>query len=95
MNVVPNEAWVIDLSMISIRRMQPPTDSDSAGPGFDGIGRSLLAERTFEFNNAKLRACQIKGLLGADEAIAKIRGGRMVQITSSAEAPVFTKAVTE
>lgn len=95
MNVVPNEAWVIDLSMISIHHMQPPTDSDSTGPGFDGIRRSLLAETTFEFNNAKLRACQIKNLMDADEAIAKIRGGRMVQITSSEEAPVFTKAVTE
>lgn len=95
MNVVPNEAWVIDPAMMSIHHMQPPTDSDSTGPGFDGIRRSLIAETTFEFNNAKLRACQIKGLLGADEAIAKIRGGKMVQITSSAEAPVFTKAVTE
>ena len=95
MNVVPNEAWVIDPAMMSIHHMQPPTDSDSTGPGFDGIRRSLIAETTFEFNNAKLRACQIKGLLGADEAIAKIRGGKLVQITSSAEAPVFTKAVTE
>ena len=95
MNVVPDQAWVIDPAMISIHHMQPPTDSDSTGPGFDGIRRSLIAETTFEFNNAKLRACQIKGLLGADEAIAKIRGGKLVQITSSAEAPVFTKAVTE
>lgn len=95
MNVVPNEAWVIDLSMISIHHMQPPTDSDSTGPGFDGIRRSLIAETTFEFNNAKLRACQIKGLMNAEEAIAKLRGGRMVQITSSEEAPVYTKAVTE
>ena len=95
MNVVPNEAWVIDPAMMSIHHMQAPTDSDSTGPGFDGIRRSLIAETTFEFNNAKLRACQIKGLLGADEAIAKIRGGKLVQITSSAEAPVFTKAVTE
>ena len=95
MNVVPNEAWVIDLSMISIHHMQAPTDSDSTGPGFDGIRRSLIAETTFEFNNAKLRACQIKGLMGAEEAIAKLRGGKLVQITSSEEAPVFTKAVTE
>lgn len=95
MNVVPNEAWVIDLSMISIHHMQAPTDSDSTGPGFDGIRRSLIAETTFEFNNAKLRACQIKGLMGAEEAIAKLRGGKLVQITSSEEAPVFTKAVAE
>lgn len=95
MNIVPDQAWVIDPSMMSIHHMQAPTDSDSTGPGFDGIRRSLIAETTFEFNNAKLRACQIKGLLGADEAIAKIRGGKMVQITSSEEAPVFTKAVTE
>ena len=95
MNIVPDQAWVIDPSMMSIHHMQAPTDSDSTGPGFDGIRRSLIAETTFEFNNAKLRACQIKGLLGADEAIAKIRGGKMVQITSSEEAPVYTKAVTE
>lgn len=95
MNVVPNEAWVIDPAMMSIHHMQAPTDSDSTGPGFDGIRRSLIAETTFEFNNAKLRACQIKGLRVADEAIAKIRGGKLVQITSSEEAPVFTKAVTE
>ena len=95
MNVVPNEAWVIDPAMMSIHHMQAPTDSDSTSAGFDGVRRSLIAETTFEFNNAKLRACQIKGLLGADEAIAKIRGGRMVQITSSEEAPVFTKAVTK
>ena len=95
MNIVPDQAWVIDPSMMSIHHMQAPTDSDSTGPGFDGIRRSLIAETTFEFNNAKLRACQIKGLLGADEAIAKIRGGKLVQITSSEEAPVFTKAVTE
>lgn len=95
MNVVPNEAWVIDPSMISIHHMQLPTDSDSTGPGFDGIRRSLIAETTFEFNNAKLRACRIKNLMDADEAIAKIRGGKLVQITSSEEAPVFTKAVTE
>ena len=95
MNVVPNEAWVIDPAMMSIHHMQAPTDSDSTSAGFDGVRRSLIAETTFEFNNAKLRACQIKGLLGADEAIAKIRGGKLVQITSSAEAPVFTKAVTE
>lgn len=95
MNVVPNEAWVIDMSMISIHHMQPPTDSDSTGPGFDGIRRSLIAETTFEFNNAKLRACQIKNLMDADEAIAKIRGGKFVQISSSEGSPVFTKAVTE
>ena len=95
MNVVPNEAWVIDPSMISIHHMQPPTDSDSTGPGFDGIRRSLIAETTFEFNNAKLRACRIKNLMDADEAIAKLRGGKMVQISSSEESPVFTKAVTE
>ena len=95
MNVVPNEAWVIDLSMISIHHMQPPTDSDSTGPGFDGIRRSLLAETTFEFNNAKLRACQIKNLMDADEAIAKIRGDKTVNINSSEGNPVFTKAVTE
>lgn len=95
LNVVPDQAWVIDPAMMAIHHMQPPTDSDSTGPGVDGIRRSLIAETTFEFNNAKLRACQIKGLLGADEAIAKIRGGKLVQITSSEEAPVFTKAVTE
>lgn len=95
MNVVPNEAWVIDPAMMSIHHMQAPTDSDSTGPGFDGIRRSLIAETTFEFNNAKLRACRIKNLLDPDVAIAKLRGGRMVQITSSQEAPVFTKAVTE
>lgn len=95
MNIVPDQAWVIDPTMMSIHHMQPPTDSDSTSAGFDGIRRSLIAETTFEFNNAKLRACQIKGLLGADEAIAKIRGGKLVQITSSEEAPVFTKAVTE
>lgn len=95
MNIVPDQAWVIDPSMMSIHHMQPPTDSDSTSAGFDGVRRSLIAETTFEFNNAKLRACQIKGLLGADEAIAKIRGGKLVQITSSEEAPVYTKAVTE
>ena len=95
MNVVPKEAWVIDPAMMSIHHMQAPTDSDSTSAGFDGVRRSLIAETTFEFNNAKLRACQIKGLLGADEAIAKIRGGKLVQITSSEEAPVFTKAVTK
>ena len=95
MNVVPNEAWVIDPAMMSIHHMQAPTDSDSTSAGFDGVRRSLIAETTFEFNNAKLRACQIKGLLGADEAIAKIRGGKLVQITSSEEAPVFTKTVTK
>nr|DAM90893.1 MAG TPA: Major capsid protein [Caudoviricetes sp.] len=95
MNIVPDQAWVIDPEMIRIRHMQPPTDSDSTENGFDGIRRSLIAETTFEFNNAKLRACQIKGLMGAEEAIAKLRGGKLVQITSSEEAPVFTKAVTE
>lgn len=95
MNVVPNEAWVIDPAMISIHHMQAPTDSDSTGPGFDGIRRSLIAETTFEFNTAKLRACQIKGLLGADEAIAKIRGDKTVNINSSQGNPVYTKAVTE
>ena len=95
MNVVPDQAWVIDPSMISIHHMQAPTDSDSTGPGFDGIRRSLIAETTFEFNNAKLRACQIKGLLGADEAIAKIRGDKTVNINSSEGNPVYTKAVTE
>ena len=95
MNVVPNEAWVIDPAMMSIHHMQAPTDSDSTSAGFDGVRRSLIAETTFEFNNAKLRACQIKNLLGAEEAIAKIRGGKLVQITSSEEAPVFTKAVTK
>lgn len=95
MNIVPNEAWVIDPAMMSIHHMQAPMDEDSTERGFDGVRRSLIAETTFEFNNAKLRACQIKGLLGADEAIAKIRGGKLVQITSSEEAPVFTKAVTE
>lgn len=73
LNVVPNEAWVIDPSMISIHHMQAPTDSDSTGPGFDGIRRSLIAETTFEFNNAKLRACRIKNLMDADEAIAAIK----------------------
>ena len=86
---------MIDPEMMSIHHMQPPTDSDSTGPGVDGIRRSLIAETTFEFNNAKLRACQIKGLMNADEAIAKLRGGKLVQITSSEEAPVYTKAVTE
>lgn len=95
MNIVPDQAWVIDPSMMSIHHMQAPTDSDSTGPGFDGIRRSLIAETTFEFNNAKLRACQIKGLLGADEAIAKIRGDKTVNINSSEGNPVFTKAVTE
>ena len=95
MNVVPNEAWVIDPSMISIHHMQAPTDSDSTGPGFDGIRRSLIAETTFEFNNAKLRACRIKNLMDADEAIAKIRGDKTVNINSSEGNPVFTKAVTE
>lgn len=94
MNIVPDQAWVIDPAMMSIHHMQAPTDSDSTSAGFDGVRRSLIAETTFEFNNAKLRACQIKGLLGADEAIAKIRGGKLVQITSSEEAPVFTKTVT-
>ena len=95
LNVVPDQAWVIDPEMMSIHHMQPPTDSDSTGPGVDGIRRSLIAETTFEFNNAKLRACQIKGLMNADEAIARLRGGKLVQITSSEEAPVYTKAVTE
>ena len=95
MNIVPDQAWVIDPSMMSIHHMQAPTDSDSTGPGFDGIRRSLIAETTFEFNNAKLRACQIKGLLGADEAIAKIRGDKTVNINSSQGNPVYTKAVTE
>ena len=95
MNIVPDQAWVIDPSMMSIHHMQAPMDEDSTERGFDGVRRSLIAETTFEFNNAKLRACQIKGLLGAEEAIAKLRGGKLVQITSSEEAPVFTKAVTE
>ena len=73
MNVVPNEAWVIDPAMMSIHHMQAPTDSDSTSAGFDGVRRSLIAETTFEFNNAKLRACQIKNLLGAEEAIAAIK----------------------
>lgn len=73
MNVVPNEAWVIDPAMMSIHHMQSPTDSDSTSAGFDGVRRSLIAETTFEFNNAKLRACQIKNLQGAEEAIAAIK----------------------
>ena len=73
MNVVPNEAWVIDPAMMSIHHMQAPTDSDSTSAGFDGVRRSLIAETTFEFNNAKLRACQIKNLQGAEEAIAAIK----------------------
>ena len=73
MNVVPNEAWVIDPEMMSIHHMQAPTDSDSTSAGFDGVRRSLIAETTFEFNNAKLRACQIKNLQGAEEAIAAIK----------------------
>lgn len=73
MNIVPDQAWVIDPTMMSIHHMQAPTDSDSTLPGFDGVRRSLIAETTFEFNNAKLRACQIKGLMDADEAIAAIK----------------------
>ncbi len=95
MNIVPDQAWVLDPSMMSIHHMQVPTDSDSTLPGFDGVRRSLIAETTFEFNNAKLRACQIKGLMDADEAIAKIRGDKTVNINSSEGNPVFTKAVTE
>lgn len=90
-----NEAWVLDPEMMSIHHMKEPYDWDSTNNDYDGERRSILAETTFEFNNAKLRACRIKNLLDPDVALAKLRGGKMVQITSSEENPVFTKAVTE
>lgn len=45
-------------------------DEDTTPNGFDGIRRTILAEATFEFKNAKQRICRISNLLGSAEALA-------------------------
>lgn len=68
-------AWVIDPLGFGISALQGRgvTDSDTTPAGFDGIRRTVLAELTFEFKNARQRLCLLKNLKASSEALAAFR----------------------
>jgi hypothetical protein len=66
------EAFVLDpagfgLSYLSGRGVK---DEDTTPNGFDGIRRTIIAEATFEFKNAKQRICRISNLTASNTALA-------------------------
>ena len=70
-------------------------DWDSTPKDFDGSQRSILGEFTFEFINGGQRICPVRGLAKATDALDALETPKPVTIASSAESPIFTKAVTE
>ncbi len=66
------EAFVIDPTGFGISYLtgRGVKEEDTTPPGFDGIRRTIIAEATFEFKNAKQRICRISNLAASNTALA-------------------------
>jgi hypothetical protein len=60
-DIPDSDCWVLDATCFGLA-CKKVSDNDTTPKGFDGIHRTVTAELSLEFKNAKQRCCRIKNL---------------------------------